>query len=82
MAESIACHARGLRNSQASISSAGRHSKAKLSQHAAGDPWGTQGAGFKIEGNGKHATSNVASHCLRIDQARCGNNNTNANIFS
>jgi hypothetical protein len=55
---------------------------AKFSQDLAGDLWGMQGTGVKIEGNGKHATSNVASHCLRIDQVRRGDNNTNANVGS
>ena len=82
MAESIVCHVFRLRNDQASISPAGRHRMAKFSQDLTGDLGRVQGRCVKIEGNGKHATSDVASHRLRIDQVRGGDNHTNANVSS
>ncbi len=55
---------------------------AKFSQDLAGDLGCMQGSCVNTEGNGEHATPNVASHCLWIDEVRGGNNDSNANIGS
>jgi hypothetical protein len=55
---------------------------AKFSHDLAGDLGSMQDSFVNIEGNGKHATPDVTSHCLWIDEVRRGNNNANANIGS
>jgi hypothetical protein len=55
---------------------------AKCSQDRAGDLGSMQGSCVNIERNGKHATPNVTSHCLWIDEVRRGDNDANANIGS
>ena len=82
MAEFIVGDAIRLRNDQASISPAGWHGMAQLSEDLARDPGSIQSSRVNVEGNGQHATSNIGSHRLRVNQVRRGDNHTDANVGS
>jgi hypothetical protein len=76
VAEGGACYVLRLRYCRLPISAAGRHCVAKVCQNLSGNPRNTQCCSLNVRGYGQHATSDVASDCLWIDQTRCGDDNT------
>ena|ERR1017187_425010 len=75
MAERLARQVGGLRNDRPPIAPESRHSAADIGQDLAGDPGNAQSCSLDVQAHSQHATSNVASNRLRIDQMGRGDNN-------
>src|SRR5258708_6971744 len=68
MAERVGCQVPGLRNDRAAIAAASRHSRAKIGQDLSGDFRIAQGCSLEVQAHSQHATSDVASNRLRIEE--------------
>jgi hypothetical protein len=58
------------------------HGAAETGEDAAGYPGICQRGRFNVEADRQHAAADVAAHSLRIDQVRCRNDHSDADIRS
>ncbi len=79
MAERV-CQLRGLRDDRAAVAAARWHSQAQVAEDLAGGPRIVQGRDIKIQPDSQHATADVTSHCLRIDETGCGDGHADADV--
>jgi hypothetical protein len=80
MTERIACYLGRLRNNRVPVAPARGYRAPDLVQQLGGSLRILQRGGLHVNRDGQHAASDVASHCLGIDQVRRRDNYTDAHL--